>query len=249
MQMRNSTESTNETSSTTSLTASTSTTEGPTIYECDRNVVSCGCGQHPVQFLQSRILNGEQAIPYSWSMVVSIRFRGSEKHVCGGSILGESHILTSASCIADAPVFGITIAAGTHNYSEGYAAHARVDGIFIHPGYTGSVDHYINDIAILQLSQPLDLPLDTYLARTCISPASSALPNPIYYPSSEALLAVVGWGYTNYENRTEPHTLHQAEVNAANFSDPNCAVLEGNHGVQFCAGVEQGGKGCCFPQT
>jgi secreted trypsin-like serine protease len=241
----------NDTSSITSLIPASSTTVGPTVYECDRNLVTCGCGQNPVEFLSSRILGSQEAVPYSWSMVVSIRFRGSGKHACGGSILGESHILTSASCIADAPVFGITIAGGTHNYSEGHAAYRRVDGVFIHPDYTGSVDNYINDIAILHLSQPLDLPFDTYLAQTCLSPAVSSFPNPIYYPSSEALLAVVGWGLTNYENRTDPQKLHQAEVYAANLSDPNCAVMNGHDDLQFCAGVEQGGKGCFlfYPKT
>ena len=236
----------NDTSSITSLMPTSSTTVGPVVYECDRNEVTCGCGQHSVELLSSRILNGQEAVPYSWSMVVSIRFRGSDKHVCGGSILGESHILTSASCIADAPVFGITIAGGTHNYSEGFATHRRVDGVVIHPDYTGPEDNYINDIAILHLSQPLDLPFDTYLAQTCLSPAVSTYPDPIYYPSSEALLAVVGWGYTNYQNRTEPYTLHQAEVYAAKLSDPNCTITDTHSGLQFCAGVEQGGKGCFF---
>jgi hypothetical protein len=220
------------------------TRAGVNTYDCDRHSVPCGCGRVPVQFVESRIINGEEAIPYSWSMVVSIRVNGSDTHACGGSILNGSYILTSAQCIAYAPIFGISIAAGMHDHSDSSALIRKVDGVYIHPNYTGATNQHANDITILHLSEPLDLDNDGRISRTCFPQLFSAAPNPIYFPFAEALLAVIGWGYTEYQNSSIPHVLHQAEVVSANLSDKHCHVLDMEHDRQFCTDMGQIKKGC-----
>ena len=216
------------------------TTESVTIYECDRWSVACGCGAQSAEFIRPRLIGGQPTVPYSWSMVVSIRLRNSGRHACGGSILNESFILTAASCVADAPIFGISVVTGFHSQSNDYTHLRHVDTVFIHPYYRGSTNNTINDIAILHLSQPLDVIDDPLNSPTCLSPMHPFAPNPIYYPSTEALLAVVGW---IIDNDTDQFVLQQAEVFAANLSDSNCPISGEHQNLQFCAGTEKGDTG------
>ena len=205
-------------------------------FVCFKGEVQCGCGRENVHLSEPRMVNGEPAVPYSWSMLVSIRLKGTEKHACGGTVLNESYVLTSATCVAQTPILGMSIAAGHHYASASNASIHQVDGVFIHPDYTGNASHYLNDIAILHLARALDLSNDSYVSRSCVAQLLDGFPNPIYVPTVEAMLAVIGWGNTNYENQTEPAQVQQALVYAANFSDPDCPVAEAKHDFQFCAG-------------
>ena len=64
-------------------------------YQCDRRA-TCGCGQNDVNITISGVVDSDDAVLYSWPMIVSIEFY--DRHMCAGSILSESFILTSASC-------------------------------------------------------------------------------------------------------------------------------------------------------
>ena len=211
-------------------------------YQCDSEHVPCGCGLNNVRFTESRIINAENAIGYSWSMVVSIRANRDSEHLCGGSIIDDSLILTAASCIADTPLYGITVVAGTYRTGESTPFIRQADAVFIHPDYEGFLNNFTNDIAILHLSRPLDLK-DLFLSRTCLSQKLSFLPNATDYPAVDTLLAIVGWGNTDYENQTVPQVLQQAEVFTSDLNDPNCPVQGKNHEFQFCAGTIQNDKG------
>ncbi|CAF3726044.1 unnamed protein product [Rotaria sordida] len=101
-----------------------------TTYLCDKYAVPCGCSRRNVQFPQTNIITANEAIPIY------------------GTILSESYILTSASCIANVPLFGISIVAGIHNYSEDDATYRKVDQIFFHRDYIGISDNYANNIKI-----------------------------------------------------------------------------------------------------
>src|SRR5690349_18707897 len=69
------------------------------LYVCDKNMVPCGCSPSTVE-IKARIINGENVIPYSWSMMVSLRVnQTSRESICGGTILSESYILTAAHCV------------------------------------------------------------------------------------------------------------------------------------------------------
>ena len=208
-------------------------------FECLREEVPCGCGRENAHLSEPRVISGEAAVPYSWSMLVSIRLKGTDKHACGGTVLNESYVLTSATCVAQTYILGMTIAAGHHYASASNATIRQVDGVFIHPNYTGNASQYLNDIAILHLAQALDLGNDSYVSRSCIAQLLDFLPSPIYVPAVESMLAVVGWGTTSYEDQTEPALVQQALVYAANDSDSDCPVVEAEHDFQFCAGQER----------
>jgi hypothetical protein len=171
-------------------------------------------------------------------MIVSIRLNGLNNHSCSGSILSDFYILTSASCIANSASFGITIVAGIHNYTEDEGIERQVDRIYFHPEYKGISDNYANNIAILHISQTLNIEHDVFISRICLPEIDEDLPHPIYYPSPGTRLAVTGWGSMNCLNKTDQHLLQQLQLRAVNDFQKNCYILDEHRAIQFCAEVE-----------
>ena len=204
----------------------------PDIYECEKDAISCGCGRRSVQISDS---NNYQAIPYSWSMIVSIRLHHPNQHSCSGTILSESHILTSASCLSNAFSMKIIIMAGIHNLSESTEISRRVDQVFIHPNYIGAANNHANDIAILHMSEALNLENNLFLSSICLPKRYASFPDSIYYPIEGASLVVIGWGLMACENKTDEHLLQQTQVQVVAQKNKNCYVLENDQQIQFCA--------------
>lgn len=221
----------NETITTVTPTPDT-TPPSPEIYHCEKDAVPCGCGRRSVQISN---LNNYEAIPYSWSMIVSIRTQHPDQHTCSGTILSESYIVTSASCLTNASSMRIIIRAGIHNSSEDTGVTRRIDQVFIHPNYTGAADNHVNDIAILHMSEALILENNLFLSPICLPKRYSVLPDSTNYPSEGAPLIVIGWGLMNCANRTDEHLLQQTQVEVVSQSNKNCYVLEKDQHIQFCA--------------
>ncbi|CAF0751091.1 unnamed protein product [Adineta steineri] len=230
-------ESTEEISMTTTSTHITISDIATNLYQCDKYKVPCGCGRRSVQFSQLNIShNNYEAIPYSWSMIVSIRSNDKNKHLCSGTILSESYILTSGSCIANLSAYGIIILAGIHNQSEDNAIYRKVDQIYLHSNYTGILNNYAYDIAILHMSQPLDIDHNLFISRTCLVEKEGFLSHPFFYPTSGTKLAVIGWGLLNCHDNTNHDLLQQIEIYPRIGLEDNCYILDKYKDVQFCAG-------------
>ncbi|CAF2572957.1 unnamed protein product [Rotaria sp. Silwood2] len=214
-----------------------------TLYECDHYSVSCGCGRHNVELTSSRIVGGEEAIPLSWSMMVSIQHRSSHKHFCGGSILADSYILTAAHCVDGQTPDQILVVAGIHNKSDEDGLIRRVAQIFVHPHWSSYQNQH--DIAILRLSQPLEFIYNRFLTRTCIPHVH--WPNNIQdYPSTSTRLAAIGWGRTKMNDSvSSPDNLLQVEVFTIDNNDPICNKSLYDAEIQFCAALYEGGKDSC----
>ena len=138
-------------------------------------------------------------------MVVSLRYNflpdgNFLRHACGGTILTDSYILTAASCLegiqGDIKTANVTIAAGIHRRSQPRQIIRKVDGILIHPNWTGVWNSDYN-IALLHLSEPLHLQMNHLITRTCLSSQLNNLEKLKQYPPVNTTLAVVGWGRTN----------------------------------------------------
>ena len=203
-------------------------------FDCDRQSVSCGCGLNNVA-INARPGQGENTVPYSWPMVVSIRYDcrrdgAAPSHCCVGTILSESYVLTSAACAEgiDPSMLragGVSVAASAAPGRSDRASRT-VDQVIIHVNRTRVSDGFLNDVAVLRLAQPLDFAKDLLFARTC-RPAQSDVEK---YPASDALLAVVGWG-------------RQAAVHSVNRDDSTCAGRISDAQLQFCAGQRTDGSG------
>lgn len=51
--------------------------------------------------LELRAINGETTSPGMYPYHVSIQYQETKKHLCGGSIISKSWILTAAHCLED----------------------------------------------------------------------------------------------------------------------------------------------------
>lgn len=213
-------------------------------YDCDNTAAPCGCSRYDVE-MNSRIVGGEAAARYSWSMIVSIQDRFTDAHFCGGSILSESYILTAAHCVDSTTPGAISIKAGIHLLNETYPTIRGVDAIYIHPNWSSFSGENRNDIAILHLSTPLDFVSDPFVRRTCV-PETQSPTNLLEYPANRTRLAIVGWGHTSMgDGSSAPQTLQQAEVFLIHHTDPVCSRSLNDIEGQFCAALDEGGKGEC----
>ena len=217
-----------------------------TSYECDKNRVPCGCGQTNVG-INARIVNGENAIPNSWPMIVSLQIdRNISQHNCGGTILTESYILTAAHCV-DTDLFEFSleelkVVAGLHNLSQPDQIIRQVDKIIIHPLWKEFRILLQYDIAILHLSEPLNLAGNSTLTRTCLPARLNTEEEMLQYPLNGTNLVAIGWGRLR-TNGDMPDVLQQVSVNLIHHFDSICANMISDPTTHFCVGLYEGGKG------
>jgi hypothetical protein len=186
-------------------------------------------------------------------MVVSVRYdchlQGDvPTHCCGGSILSESYVLTSARCVEriDSSMLEsgkVTVATDVDSPSEQHRASRTVDQIFIHPNWARVPIGSVNDIVILHLAKPIDFTTDTLCTRTCRPPQMNSSTNFMEYPTSGNLLYVVGWGRSGAVNSLILKKLRQATVYSVHEDDSICSRLIKDSKLQFCAGLRNDVQG------
>lgn len=217
-------------------------------FQCNPNR-SCGCGLNNVE-ISARIIGGEEAIPYSWPMTVSIRYNlfhdgDFRRHACGGTILTDSYILTTASCleefIDDIQSANVTIAAGIHRRSQPMQVVREVDRMIVHPNWTiaRSNDY---DIALLHLSQSLDIGMHSLITRTCLPPQMKQ--SGILNDDSlrNGILAVVGWGRPSLFGY-DSDALRQTIVSSIDSNSTECGNQTIDSKRQFCTGTQRDSTG------
>ena len=216
-----------------------------TSYPCRREADSCGCGHQNVEFPKTRIVGGAEALPYSWSMIASIRFGDKAGHSCGGTILDASHILTAAHCVnSENPLNPeeIIVTSAMHNRLDDSVTARSVDRIYVHPLWNMSATRYLHDIAILHLSAPFDFQDDVFVTRSCL-PKPMPLSVVSQYPSKSSELVVIGWGSTGIDSDKLMLNLQQTRIGLIETNDSTCQSMIQDKEKQFCAGFSQGGAG------
>ncbi|XP_069713627.1 ovochymase-2 isoform X2 [Phaenicophaeus curvirostris] len=162
---------------------------------------SCGMPSNQPRFIFSRIIGGEEAVPYSWPWQVSVQI--SDEHICGGAILAKEWVVTAAHCLNSKELYRDlwTVVAGLHDLTEKeYRQKRSVKQYIIHPSFNKTTMN--SDIALLQLAEPLEF--NDYVRPVCLPTKEE-----VVQPSS--VCVVTGWGVQE-EDREKGKKLHQLEV-------------------------------------
>lgn len=124
------------------------------------------------------------------------------RHICGGTILAPSIVLTAAHCVlkSNEPQL-YAIRAGSTQWSTG-GRYVRVRRIIPHEQFN-SPTHMNNDIALVQLQQPLNYSLN-------IQPIQFVAPTDNL--AAQAQLFVSGWGSTAVEQMSTASRLHYTVI-------------------------------------
>lgn len=64
----------------------------------------CGMSSNQPRFIFSRIIGGEEAVPYSWPWQASVQI--ADEHICGGAVLAQEWVVTAAHCLHSRWVHG-----------------------------------------------------------------------------------------------------------------------------------------------
>jgi secreted trypsin-like serine protease len=211
-----------------------------TVYQCDTFKVECGCSSENVASNSAWIASTEEAVPYSWTMSVSIRLNDTDVHACTGSILSTSYILTSASCIDGALPHDISIAAGIHNRIEDFAFIRYVRDVYIHPDWNSSDTSFRNDIALLKIFPPLSIASGGMLARICI-PNEVCSNQLVNSPPNASELIIVGWRTNRHGNTHIFDEMQQTRVHTID-NELTCKTAIRDKQKQFCGEATQKGK-------
>ncbi|XP_061869197.1 chymotrypsin-like elastase family member 3B [Colius striatus] len=138
---------------------------------------------------ESRVVNGEDAEPYSWPWQISLRYEhnGTFHHTCGGSLIAANWVMTAAHCISSSRTYEVVLGEYDLSVEEGSEQHIPVPstGIFVHPKWRSYCVACGNDIALLKLQHPAVLSTEVQVGQ--LPPAGTILPNG--YPCY-----LSGWG-------------------------------------------------------
>ncbi|XP_009559247.2 coagulation factor IX [Cuculus canorus] len=156
---------------------------------------------------------------------------------CGASIINEKWVVTAAHCLQ--PGADVTAVAGEYNTDEEDNTEQRrkVVKILPHPTYNATINKHHNDIALLELDEPLKF--NSYVTPICIG--SREFTNALLKHGTGT---VSGWGSTLFRGR--PATILQ--VLKVPFVDrPTCLKSTSTSILQnmFCAGFSAGGSDTC----
>ncbi|XP_029428125.1 transmembrane protease serine 4 isoform X2 [Rhinatrema bivittatum] len=189
--------------------------------------IGCGKGQKEV-----RIVGGSNSIIQNWPWQVSLQYKG--QHVCGGSIISPSWILTAAHCFQkeQQQLDYWRIQVGISTLSFIFAT--RVDKIFIHSQYNSSTNKAY-DIGLIHLQS--DLSFSESIQPICLPAFDESL-------QTDAELWVTGWGYTA-EGGTLSSQLKEAQIFL--IPNPTCNAQYSGQILDsmMCAGRIQGGTDTC----
>ncbi|PNJ27290.1 CELA3A isoform 2 [Pongo abelii] len=85
----------------------------------------------------SRVVNGEDAVPYSWPWQVSLQYEnsGSFHHTCGGSLIAPDWVVTAGHCISSSRIYQVVLGEYDRAVKEGPEQVIPINSgdLFVHP--------------------------------------------------------------------------------------------------------------------
>ena len=197
---------------------------------------ACDCG---VANRATRIVGGTETEvnEYPWQVglvypgypSLPSPFQNTTRPLCGGTIISAQHILTAAYCTAEPLRPYLRVSVGEHDTTDTAMDLRTVSRITPHPQYI--LNEYLNNIAILTLTEPLTF------SRT-MSPICLPADPSLSYAGDTA--TVTGWGWTTHWQPPSGWTTHSPqladslqEVDVTVWSNEDCS----NHWLNWSDGA------------
>ncbi|XP_058506311.1 elastase-1-like [Solea solea] len=198
-----------------------------------------------------RVIGGNNASPNTWKWQVSLQYDSSNQdsfyHLCGGSLISSTFVMTAAHCIISFDAGHYRVVVGEYNLDEyeGSEQFVRVEAIVVHPGWNGQLGNG-NDIALLKLTSHI---YDNgYVAIAELPAPGEMLPH-------DFNCYITGWGLMDYYGGV-PSIMQEAPIRVVEHkvcSSPNwwgsialrSMVCAGGDGViSGCQGDSGGPLSC-----
>uniref|UniRef100_A0A670XW30 Peptidase S1 domain-containing protein n=1 Tax=Pseudonaja textilis TaxID=8673 RepID=A0A670XW30_PSETE len=147
---------------------------------------NCGLASNQPRFLFSRIVGGEEAVPYSWPWQASLQIL--DEYICGGAVLTRTWIVTAAHCLKKDECFLPALLL----YYSYHKEQILVKQYIAHPDFnTSTLD---SDIALVELTEPLEF--NHYVHPVCLPEQDEKI-------EPSRICVITGWGnqYEDNDNR------------------------------------------------
>ncbi|XP_066929836.1 chymotrypsinogen A-like [Clytia hemisphaerica] len=173
-----------------------------------------------------RVVHGNNAKEGSFPWLASLSYFG--KHFCGGALIDRQWVLTAAHCI-DEDQRGdyrkvVSVDLGVHHQSNILKnpkfERFSIKRVIKYPGFPNDLSmldysKLKDDIALIQLDRPAAL--NDRVGTVC-------LPKKGVYPKVGTKCILAGWGYTNWEKKTDADIVQQTflPIAASDKPHPGC---------------------------
>ena len=188
--------------------------------------------------MEQRIVGGIEARPNSFPWLVSIQL--DNRHICGGTLIDDQHVLTAASCFKQS-LFPVkyAIVLGAHKLSDAANGTVDVERLVFHSDYNDVTNE--NDIGLMKLTERIPA-ASRSVGTACLSQS-------VKRSSASDSYVIAGWGTTRFSSGLARPTneLRQAKVNVMT----ECSRVYPNFDArkQICAGTANFSSDACQGDT
>ncbi|KXN66307.1 trypsin-like serine protease, partial [Conidiobolus coronatus NRRL 28638] len=186
--------------------------------------------------IQTFIINGKEAKPFSFSFIVSLQLNGN--HFCAGSLLDNSTVITAGHCTETGfPIKDITANVRRHDLTKSSKAERgqaiKIKKTTTHPGYGEGLMY--NDIAVWKLASPVTVPV-SYVT----------LDDGKYASQVDLQAETIGWGRISPNNNDTAPRLQHTVLPIYNNEECSKGYYDSiSKDAQVCAGYTEGISAAC----